>query len=268
MAMWCDCILQEVCLLGNKANCFKGFHHIYIMSSLQKLWVSAARLLICSSLLLFIFSLPSAYAVSFSASPNPFTLSNTVIDIGQVSTASSVVSFGSNGPFSGEWTWINANQVNNPVVNTINLDTINPYGVVFNPSGTLAYVTTDGGAGVNVIQVSSNSVVNVIAVSGAATGIAVNPSGTLVYVTTDSNLVEVIDAASNSVVNTIPVGSNPLSIAINPSNTLAYVAEYAQDTVNVIQLSSNSVVNTINVGSKPQYVTFNPSGTLAYVVDQ
>ena len=61
-------------------------------------------------LLLLIASLAFAlipsisFAASLSASPNPFTLSNTIIDVGQYSFANTIVSGGS-GTIIGNWSW-------------------------------------------------------------------------------------------------------------------------------------------------------------------
>ncbi len=208
-----------------------------------------------------------ASALPLAASPNPFTLSNTIINVGQYSTTNTLVSGGSGGPYSAQWTWINSNEVNNQVINTITVGSA-PHGVSFNPSGTLAYVTNVGSDTVNVIQVSSNSVINTITVGIDPYGVSFNPSGTLAYVANyNSDTVNVIQVSSNSVINTITVGIDPYGLAFNPSGTLAYVTNYNSDTVNVIQVSSNSVINTITVGSDPASVAFNPSSTLAYVAN-
>ena len=143
-----------------------------------------------------------------SASPNPFTLSNTIINPGQYSTANTQVSGGSGGPYSAQWTWINSNEINNQVINTITVGS-SPQSVAFNPSGTLTYVANGGGT-VNVIQVSSNTVVNTITVGSNPTSVAFNPSGTLAYVANfGSGTVNVIQVSSNTIVNTITVGVYP-----------------------------------------------------------
>ncbi len=207
------------------------------------------------------------FASSLSVSPNPFTLSNTIINPGQYSTANTQVSGGSNGPYSAQWTWINSNEVNNQVINTITVGS-DPYSVSFNPSGTLDYVANYNSGTVNVIQVSSNSVINTITVGTDPYSVAFSHSGSLAYVVNfGSGTVNVIQVSSNSVINTITVGSDPTSVAFNPSGTLAYVANFGSGTVNVIQVSSNSVINTITVGTDPISTAFNPSGTLAYVTN-
>ena len=70
------------------------------------------------SVFAFVFIPSITSAASLSASPNPFTLSNTIINPGQYSTANTQVSGGSGGPYSAQWTWINSNEINNQVVKT------------------------------------------------------------------------------------------------------------------------------------------------------
>src|SRR5271170_5006673 len=69
------------------------------------------------------FLVPSINAAAFTSSPGTFTVSNIVMDVGQISVANAVVTGGSGGPYSGEWTWISsnpANQLNDfKIVNTI-----------------------------------------------------------------------------------------------------------------------------------------------------
>ena len=207
-------------------------------------------------------------SAALTATPSPFTLSNTTIDVGQISIANTVVSGGSNGPYFGQWTWLSSNMINaGSVSNTITVGS-NPIGISFNPSGTLAYVTNFGSDTVNVINPSTNTVINTITVGSDPDGVSFNPSGTLAYVTNYvSGTVNVINPSTNTVVNTITVGSSPYGVVFNPSGTLAYVANYGSGTVNVINPSTNTVINTITVGSNPIGVSFNPSGTLAYVTN-
>jgi YVTN family beta-propeller protein len=184
-----------------------------------------------------------------TSTPNVLTVSNTIVQIGQNTVVSTIISGGSNGPYSGQFTWFNSNQINNQVVNTIVVGP-NSQSVAFNPSGTLAYAIMENSPGtVNVIQVSSNTVVNTIVVGPNSQSVAFNPSGTLAYVTNLGGTVNVIQVSSNTVINTITVGSEPYGVAFNPSGTLAYVANSGGTTVSVVQVSSNTVINTTGVGS-------------------
>jgi YVTN family beta-propeller protein len=207
-------------------------------------------------------------SAALTATPSPFTLSNTIIDVGQISVANTVVSGGSSGPYFGQWTWISNNETGAKVANTI-ATSAGPYSLAFNPSGTLAYVTSFYDGNVDVINPSTNTIINTITVGSSPLGVAFNPSGTLAYVVNYlSYTVNVINPATNTVINTIKTGTNPTGVAFNPQGTLAYVTNYGSDTVNVINPSTNTVINTITVGSGPEGLAFNPSGTIAYIVNE
>ena len=188
-----------------------------------------------------------SFGAALTATPNPFSLSNTTIDVGQSATLSSSISGGTGGPYYGQWTWINSNEPTGQVTNTITVGSY-PNGVAFNPSGTLAYVTNTHSGNVSVIDTATNTVANTITVGSYPWSVAFNPSGTLAYVTNyGSGTVSVIDTATNTVANTITLGySYPNSVAFNPSGTLAYVAfitasSTAETTIDVIHTSTNTV---------------------------
>ncbi len=167
---------------------------------------------------------------------------------------------------SGSSTFSSANTPSVQVINTITVGT-NPYGVAFNPQGTIAYVTNSGSGSVSVINVATNAIINTISVP-TPYDIAVNPQGTLAYVTEyTGDSVGVINLATNSVINTISAGpSYTEGIAFNPSGTLAYVAMATGNTVNVINVATNTVVNAIYTGasSNPTAVAVSSNGSRVY----
>ncbi len=214
-----------------------------------------------------LFSVP----IPFSSTPaGTFLLSNTQITDGQASVANAVVYGGSGGPYSGQWSFFQGNLLSTASVlaSTIS-DGTNPYGVAFNPNGTLAYVTNHGSATVNVINVATNTVVNTINVGTNPSGVAFSPTGSFAYVAAaGSSAVDVINVATNSVASTISTTATPSAVAFSPNGTIAYVAHYTSPgTISKIYVPSNTVVNTIDVGAYPHGVAFNPSGSLAYSAD-
>ena len=151
-----------------------------------------------------------------------------------------------------------------------------PTGVAFNPAGTRAYVTNQGGGTVSVIDTATNTVIgSPITVGSGPTGIviAVNSAGTFAYVTNQgSGTVSVINTATNTVIGSpITVGSAPtgIVIAVNSAGTFAYVTNNVGGTVSVIDTATNIVIGSpITVGSAPTGIAVNPDGTLAYVTNQ
>ncbi len=227
--------------------------------------------------LLFLIVAGIANAAAIAVTPGSFTLSNTIIDIGQSTTANTVVS-GGTGPYTGAYTFIPVNSAGNNV-NDVITGSVTPFGMAFTPSGALEYVVYSTGAisTVNVISPATNTVVKTIGLvsytaNNQQSTFAINPQGTLAYVAMGQYTVNVINIATNTVVNSISMGATPSSIAFNPQGTLAYVVIYSSGiptgTVNVINVATNTVVNTIVVGIAPVAVAVNPQGTLAYVINQ
>ncbi|MDE1871571.1 MAG: beta-propeller fold lactonase family protein [Candidatus Micrarchaeota archaeon] len=153
-----------------------------------------------------------------------------------------------------------------------------------NPSGTLLYAVTSGSNTVEVLDLSTNKLVNHIQIDGIGTtvagntgGVAFNPAGTLAYVTSwytgtknyGSANVVVIDVASNSIVNTINLGAAGYTgdIAINPAGTMLYVPLNNNGTVEVMDLATNTVVKNIPTGViNPWQIVINSAGTVGYVI--
>lgn len=206
-------------------------------------------------------------AFSLSANPNTITLTNSTIDLGQISVANTVISNGSQH-YSGEWTWFSSNQIGSELSSTISLGTY-PQGIAFSPSGAFAYAANYGGNTISVINTATNTVVDTVPVGIEPEYVAFNPSGTLAYVTNQgSGTVSVLSTATNSVIFTLTAGTYLNGVAFNPSGTLAYVTNYdGAGAVNVIDTSTNSIIATIPVGSSPDGIALNPSGTLAYVTN-
>ncbi len=243
--------------------------------------VFSAKIIIFISIIYFITSAAATSPSLFSA--NQLTITNTVIDVGQISVANIVVSGGSGGPYSGQWSWINSNETTFQLVNTIAVgSTIDAFAI--NPQGTIAYAANGTYSGsqmygntIFVIDLSSNTVVNTIKV-GATPLPVFSPSGSIAYISVGAcdhiispncqgDTINVTDVATNTVINSIVSGTTPLFLSFNPSGTLVYVPNLNSGTVNVIDVATNVVVNTIIVGSSPSAAVFNPSGTLAYVTN-
>jgi YVTN family beta-propeller protein len=147
--------------------------------------------------------------------------------------------------------------------------------LVFNPSGTTAYVVNgfgSSGSSVEVIDTASQLVSTNIPLdkpcSNDHVGMAVNRSGSQVYVVCQySSSIAVINTKTDSLSKTIKVGATPYGVAFTPSGRFAYVANMLGHSVSVISAASNRVVGTIRLSASafPMDVAFNSSGTLAYV---
>jgi YVTN family beta-propeller protein len=124
---------------------------------------------------------------------------------------------------------------------------------------------------IDVIDIGSQIVIDVISLSPAMSPIGMAVSGTTLYVANNSSSgsVSVIDTTNNTVITTIMDASliYPGDIAINGS--LAYVTNNGSHTISVIDLNSNTVINSFsvsaNMSSEPEGIAI--LGSTAYVAN-
>lgn len=179
----------------------------------------------------------------------------------------------------------------NSIVATINVGPA-PAGIVFNPTGTRAYVAvsslnpTPGSGTVAVIDTGTNQVIanvalppSTIVVAGLTLpnrpqNVAITPDGTRVYMTDDgARDVAVIDTATNTVVATIGYPTDcdacippaPEGVAISPDGKQAYITYPGAPSLAVVDTATNSNFTFVPGVASPLAVAFTPDGTRAYV---
>jgi YVTN family beta-propeller protein len=92
-----------------------------------------------------------------------------------------------------------------------------PVRIAFTPDGRLAYVTEGAGAGVSIVDVAKQVVIDSISVGRRPWGIAPSPDGRRLY-TADgrSDQVSVIDTKRRKVIATIKTGERPNDLLYIP----------------------------------------------------
>ena len=208
----------------------------------------------------------NALAVTFSkippitATPNPYTLNNLLINLGQQSLANTIISGGSGGPYSADWSFFSSNMTFSTVDNTITGVTA-PSGAVADPIRPRIYILTDLGiVPVNTLTDAAGSTISI----GNPYEMAINPAATLGFAATTTGI-STINLVTLAVVNTVST-QNPHGVAVNHREPLLYATNYLSGTVNIISVATNSRVGSILVGEVPAQVLFNPNGTKAYVL--
>lgn len=162
-----------------------------------------------------------------------------------------------------------------------------PSGMVITPDGLTAYVNNYGGPSgvgsgngttVNIVNLTTNTIVGTITVGLAPAALAITPNGAFVYSINyvDGNpgtgTISIIQTSSNTVIGTIPGFSGPFGIAITPDGAFAYVTNFGSNnfspvgtTVSVVDLSKNAVSKVIKLGTQPSGVAITPDGRFVYV---
>ena len=137
-----------------------------------------------------------------------------------------------------------------------------PSAMAINPAGTFVYVVYQQTNNVEVVDTSTQQVIDTIAVGKSPSSIAINPGGTLAYVTNyDSSTVSVINLLTNTVSAVIPVGGNPSKVLVNNAGTIA-VVQCASE-VAVIDTATSNVTEVSEQGVATG-IALNPAGTTAY----
>jgi len=170
----------------------------------------------------------------------------------------------------------------NTVVATVPIGTGRVYaaiGLAISPDGRRLYVTEYITNAVYVVDTTTYTQVNAIAVGDMPHGVAVNPAGTRLYVANwGGGSLSVVDTSTETVVKTIPLmldpprwfgtngGSN--GVAVNRAGTRVYVTNFNDDSVSVIDATSDTVLALVPVGLAPTGVAVNPEGTRVYVANR
>lgn len=166
------------------------------------------------------------------------------------------------------------NVATNTVIATI-LAGDTPFGVIFTPDGSRAYVTNLFDSTISIIDTASNTVVATVALPANSEPAfpAITPDGKTLYVPTFQNdSVLVFDTATNSQIAAIAGGSSPYAAVVTPDAAHVYVLGI--ETVSVIDTASNTIVQSIAVDSSPALgilfpvIAITPDGGSVYVGSQ
>ncbi len=140
------------------------------------------------------------------------------------------------------------NLANNTVTNIVTTS-VQIVDIVIAPDGNSAYATGSDLDKVEVIDLATRNVTNIIALSAGADapwGITIEPTGKYVYAYTRSGSIEKIDTDTNSVVQSIAVTVEARYLTINNAGTYAYLANFdGANTVTILKL------DPINENSEP-----------------
>lgn len=118
---------------------------------------------------------------------------------------------------------------------TISLSITDPYGIVFTPDGSKAFITGPVSDRVSVVSSSSNTELVTFSTGSYPQGIAISTDGTKLYVANSgSGTVDVFDTATYSRLDTAPADYTPTEIAVNPVNNSIWVSKYQDASVDNI----------------------------------
>ncbi len=148
-----------------------------------------------------------------------------------------------------------------------------PYAIAITPDGNTAYVCNYNNSSVSIIDITTNTVTNTLAVGGNPLAIAITFDGTTAYVCNyNDNTVSIIDLATNTVIGTLddPSGTiqNPSAVVLSPYGVAGYIINHNNPgSISIFNITSNSVTDLIinNSLQNPQNMAFTPDGSMGYI---
>lgn len=143
-----------------------------------------------------------------------------------------------------------------------------PTDVTVDRAGTYAYVTNQFSHNVGVIDLSSNTQIATISVSGDPFRVKLSPDGSSIFITGNADSLFVVDVASRSISGRLAVGLDANGLAVDYTGRRLYVSNQSDGTVSEVDLTTSSVLRTIVVGGHPQELVLSPGGTLLFVADE
>jgi len=143
-----------------------------------------------------------------------------------------------------------------------------PSDVVFNSTGSRAYVSNQFSQTIGIIDVASNTQIDVIPTIGDPFALAISPDDKFLFVTTNSNALRKFNIATKTEVGTIPLIQTSHHIRMDPRGRLLYVATRDGGTVMEVDWRTMTVARTFALGGRPQNMTFSPNGRDLYIANE
>jgi YVTN family beta-propeller protein len=135
---------------------------------------------------------------------------------------------------------------------------------VLAPDGSRVYTANVESGSVSVVDVASQSLVDVIAVSGTINRISIAPDGSTVFTADqDAPRLAAIDVRTRAI-TWIDLPSRGFGTAVTPDGRYVVVALRWASQVGIVDLADAAAVRVADVPSQPQAIVIHPSGGYAY----
>lgn len=140
-----------------------------------------------------------------------------------------------------------------------------PTAVAFNSTGSRAYVANEYSNSLTVINVATNTAIDVIPANSRPFEAIVAPGDSIIYVSGISNVVG-IRLSTKEVVASFPIpeAGNGISIA---RDSLLYASSHTGGTIVEFNLRTRTVSRTFAVGGDPLHTTVSPDGNELWIAN-
>jgi len=143
------------------------------------------------------------------------------------------------------------------VVGRVALDKV-PRALNFSPDGKRLYFTEAGANAVQVLDPTTNTVVDQIPVGVSPHHpLFVGSGQTALVVVQGPGQLAVVDTATKAV-TAVPVGQMPHWIAVSSDDGFAYVTNESSNDVSVVSIDNKNVIATVPIGNGPRKIVIQP----------
>lgn len=204
------------------------------------------------------------------ATPNPYPVSNSIIDVGQTSTASTTLSGGSS-PYTANWIWIPPSSSNMPMGNTLiaslpvstnalalTVNAVSPTSLKLTFDNIVYYVNATG-----TNKIYGTWTFNAIVSDGSGDASPV-PELTNTIVIGPALVAGKISPSALSILGVVPGPYWPKEVAFSANGLFAYVGVQA-GSMYTIDTATNAISNTITGLTSPWNIALAPNGNTIYI---
>ncbi|HEY7193137.1 MAG TPA: beta-propeller fold lactonase family protein [Gemmatimonadales bacterium] len=143
-----------------------------------------------------------------------------------------------------------------------------PCYMVFNSTGTRAYVANQFSDNVNVIAVASNTQIATIPLTGDPLPVAISTDDNTLFVTTNADSLFKVDLTTNTVTGSLPLPATSHHLLTHPNGNIVYVATRDAGSVLEVDWHSMTVLRTFTLGGRPQGMAMSADHSELYVANE
>ncbi len=143
-----------------------------------------------------------------------------------------------------------------------------PRAVAIDAEHDLAVVTNPGCNNISLIDLTTGTVSNTLAVGTNPQGVAIiSRLGKAVVTNRGSNNASIVDLVGGTVTSTVTVGTEPIGVAINQDTGTAVVANSGSNTISTFSADTGGNASSIAVDARPVAVAIDPGRNVAAVAN-
>lgn len=141
-------------------------------------------------------------------------------------------------------------------------------GIALDYTGQYAYVSNQYSGSVDVVDLTSDQVVNSFNIGGHPQEVVLSPGSTVMFVADESGSVQVWSVRENVSRGTIDVPGGAFAMAVSPDWRQLYISSALGGAVYLIDWKTGATLSTVQTGGTPRRIAFTRDGLTAAVANE